>query len=470
MRRVSIQACLLLSASAILVGCSSQREFSGWSVPKVNPFGWFKKDSTGSGVTKPSEIAAGSRTQVAPGYASVSSGPTSTPAPGTGAYPGGQPSISPPAGTPWPASQPPTWSNPQSSALPGPQVGYYDPSSYSGGVRVADRSSTTVTSPTPSGNYGSAWTPPTIGTSVSGGASVSPSYNQGAISPVGVVPQSSSPWGQSTGPQAYPGSVNGSGAPPASWQGGSYAPTGPRYDINASRYNLSGAPSAGSTTSVTSGVAGSPNAYGTSTPSQPWGYTPSSIAPGTASPGRGLAGSTQYGATLPNVSTLGSNAAGSSTMPAGGAVWGGNSAVGQIQPAGFSAGPGAANSFGETPSVSVGRTESAQTWNPGGPTPNMPGRVNYQPGNTGYQPPAPVNPTVPNTDSATGSTPGAASNPGSSSSPFLPGSIRPYVPPSSGTGSPTGAAREKTSEGSSQLGQLSTAAAGSFCTMDGKCF
>ena len=67
---------------------------------------------------------------------------------------------------------------------------------------------------------------------------------------------------------------------------------------------------------------------------------------------------------------------------------------------------------------------SPSDWNPGGPTQNMPGQSDYEPGNTGYQPPG-VSPYRP-----TGSAyapPGSTSGP---TTPYQPGSIRPYSPPS----------------------------------------
>lgn len=463
---------LLLVANILAVGCSSQREFTGWSLPKFNPLSWWKKDQPPAPVTKPSEIAGVPRTQNQPGYAAVSSAGSGPQAPTYGAPAASgysQPVQTGPApGWSSPPIQPPNYPPPNN--LPGPQVGFYGSQATSPpGVRVAERTAYGASAASPGSGYtgyGSGWN---AGANVGGSAGVS--YN-----PAGSYQHPGGTWNPPTvGASAYqsPASTHPAGYSSPTWQGndGAGASLGPRYDVNASRYNLSGANPAG----ISGAMAPQSGVSSSGTPGNPWGYNPPTINPGPAaqpvgtpsSGGGGMGGynspaSSSYPPGVPSQS-------GASTSGVGGTV------SGQVQPAGFTAGL-SGSGFGQgAPSAS---RATGQSWTPGGPTPNMPGRVDYQPGNTGYQPGAtgyqPPSP-VATGDSAPGSSsPRTGSTSGSGTSPFLPGSIRPYVPPTT-SGNNSSRSQSETASGLGLAGlppsrnsQAGTTGS-SFCTLDGKC-
>jgi hypothetical protein len=517
MKKVVSLLLLFSLSSLLLLGCSSHREFSGWSLPKVNPLSWFKKENSIPGVTKPSDIAAGTRTSP-PGYASVSSG---APMPGTssgGFVPGGsinaaQPSvphsgsISSP-GVVWPGPQfQPSGAVPGGS-IPGPQTGYYNPQAMGGaGVRVADRSQGMYggyPGPTTPPNSFEAWNPPSTASSSQGYSPPSQGYSPyGMASPQGVSANANMPVGGPTPPSGtwpqWPNSTSPpttgppSAVPPSNWQGGVSQPAGARYDVNASRYSLSGSPQ---TTPAFGAGAGNPG-MGSSGPQQErvWGYTPPNVSPGgtvASSTGTGTPG---FGGNI-NASSGGIEGGyGRSTgaVSSSGSSWGVPTVPAQVQPTGFSTADGVSRSA-NLATQGGGQPISSRSWNPGGPTPNVPGRVDYQPGNTGYQPgmtgyqpPSPVAASGtsagawPGSSGAGTQTPvGQSSQPqggnapsGGTTSPFLPGSIRPYVPPNSGSGassnnSPAGSTLSTTSP-LGQLGAAGPSFTGGFCTLDGKC-
>ena len=514
MKRVVPLLVLSGLASFVFLGCSTHREFSGWSLPKVNPLSWFKKESSSPSVTKPSEIAAGTRT-TPPGYASVSSGTTVPGSPATGfpsSNPGGyvQPGVpstsSSTPGVVWPGPQFQPSSMTPTSSIPGPQAGYYNPQGPPGaGVRVAERSQgaydgfpTQATAP----SYSGAWNPPMTNSSSPGYPPSSQGYPPyGAGAPQGTAPTGSVPAGGVSPPTGSwpqwpnPGSSSGvtptGTLPPPNWQGSSSPNLGPRYDVNASRYNLSG--SQQNAPAFSSGHASS---AGTAVQdSRVWGYTPARFSPGGVGPSSASAGTpgTTAGASPAAGSVAGSPERSPGSAPVNGSSPGVATLPSQVQPTGFSTGQSVTFS-GAGGTQTGSRTSSSQNWNPGGPTPNMPGRVDYQPGNTGYQPgvtgyqpPTSINSVGTSADGwpgGSGNVTQPSQGPSSQSqgvtpagsstqSPFLPGSIRPYVPPSSGTNSSSsGSSSGGTGSSSSALGQLGAATPSStvsFCTLDGKC-
>lgn len=454
----------------LVLGCSSQREFTGWSIPKLNPLSWWKKDQPPAAVTKPSEIAGVPRPQTQPGYASVSSGVGSNQPPTYGVPPSASypPSTHTSPAPTWPAPsvQPPSYGAP--NQLPGPQVGYYgSQSTPATGVRVADRSGSGMpqSSSHPAyGGYAAGWN--------SGGNVPTPGASSYS-SPSSYQPPSGA-WNPPTAPPSTlptSGSPQPAGYSPAPWQVSDTPSSslGPRYDINASRYNLSGAGGAAPASSPAAST-GSPNS------GNPWGYNSPTItpAPGTPSvsptaPPGGTGNTHNFSGTSPYSAAAQYQPTAS---PAGGLT---GTSAGQVQPAGFNAGAGVAAGATSAQTPTAG---GAQGWNPGGPTPNMPGRVDYQPGNTGYQPgvtgyqppssAAGVDSAQPGSGTRTGS--GTTSG---GTSPFLPGSIRPYVPPTSSgnnTAKPQAEAGSSLSLASLPAGTGSQGnSSPSFCTLDGKC-
>ncbi len=466
----------LLVIFVVSTGCSSQREFSGWSFPKFSPLTWWKKDSPPSAVSKPSEIAGPPRYQSQPGYAAVGAG--STPpnsgyaSPPSSAYPyTGQTGAYPAQNNPAPGWSAPPGTSPGASSpnyVPGPQVGYYGTQTGTApAARVADRSGTGTTSPPFSGGaagYTTGWASPHQNPYLP-----APGYGQ----PVG-----------NNNPQpvwAQPPGSTGSYAPAqresavdysSPWQGSATPPgTGARYDVNSSRYNLSGNPY--NPSAPASGMQNSGAVPGTG-PQNPWGYTQPTIIP--APMDRGSTGYSSTTGVLPpsgGMPSLQNATLGSGGFSGTGGTLGGQTSTTAVQPTGYIGAQGSA----------AGRDNFAaaggQAWNPGGPTPNMPGRTDYQPGNTGYQPGVtgyqpPNSSNLPNQNSSgTSSSAGQAAP--TTSSPFLPGSVRPYVPPTSGSNNSGSSSSLTQRLGSAQVATtsatlpLGTAGSGSFCTLDGKC-
>jgi|GEM_PF-2947427 len=514
MKRVVPLLVLSGLASFVFLGCSTHREFSGWSLPKVNPLSWFKKESSSPSVTKPSEIAAGTRT-TPPGYASVSSGTTVPGSPATGfpsSNPGGyvQPGVpstsSSTPGVVWPGPQFQPSSMTPTSSIPGPQAGYYNPQGPPGtGVRVAERSQGAYDSLPPQAtapSYSGAWSPPTTNSSSQAYAPSGQGYSPyGTGAPQGIAPTGSMPpggvtppagtWPQWPNPGSSTGMTPAGTLPPPNWQGSSSPNLGPRYDVNASRYNLSGSQQTAPVFS--SGNAGS--AGPAIQDNRVWGYTPARFSPGGVGPSSASASTagTTAGASPAAGSVAGIPERSPGSAPVNGSSPGVATLPSQVQPTGFSTGQSVTFS-GAGGTQTGSRTSSSQNWNPGGPTPNMPGRVDYQPGNTGYQPgvtgyqpPTSINSVGTSADGwpgGSGNVTQPSQGPSSQSqgvtpagsstqSPFLPGSIRPYVPPSSGTNSSSsGSSSGGTGSSSSALGQLGAATPSStvsFCTLDGKC-
>ena len=69
------------------------------------------------------------------------------------------------------------------------------------------------------------------------------------------------------------------------------------------------------------------------------------------------------------------------------------------------------------------RSEDTNDWSPGGPTPNMPGRGNYDPGNMGYNPP----------NAGRYSSPATSYQTSDNRVPYSPGSIKPFTPSTAGS-------------------------------------